>query len=217
MDNATLIRFFKGNLPPLLKNKYFDLDIVSFSEEKDLARWTIHVSRNDVAFDVVLEYFPEVDWVVLYPVDDSVHSQRFSDKHEITTRIELLYFNKRFDNFLPLQLDEATRNKLIFRNVVRVCRFVEDRFLEGRLKKCNVVWNDTSLLCEFMFEGNIRGIEHNSWFLSLEYYPQLERPEELFLISYDGINADDEGMEQEAKNLNDAFRIIETQLQALPE
>lgn len=216
-DNATLIRFLKDNLPILLRSRELELDVTAFDEAAALATWTVHVNRNDVAFDVALKYFPENDEVVLAPVDNEKLVQRFSEKQQIMTRIELLYFNKRFDNFLPQELDEATKNIVILENVVRICRFVEDKFLEGRLKKCNVMWNDIQLMCEFMFEGNIRGIQHNSWFLSLEYYPQLQSPDELYMVSCDGIEEDDEGMEKEAANLREAIGIIEERLASLPE
>lgn len=216
-DNATLIRFLKDNLPILLRSRDFELTVTAFEERSDLAVWKVRVDRSDVSFDVVLKYFPDRDEVVISPADNESLTQRFSDKQQIMTRVELLYFNKRFDNFLPQELGEATRNIVILENVVKICRFVENKFLEGRLKKCNVMWNDIQLVCEFMFEGNIRGIQHNSWFLSLEYYPQLQSPEELYMVSCDGIEQDDEGMEKEAANLREAISIIEEQLALLPE
>lgn len=216
LDNATLIGFLNDNLPLLLRNKHFDFNLGSFAEQDDSASWTVGVKRSDVAFDVSLKYFPATDSVILHPADDDSLVQTFSDKHEITTRIELLYFNRRFDNFLPLELDVATKNKVILENVVRICRFVEDKFLEGRLKKCNVIWDDIHLLCEFMFEGNIRGVAQNSWFLSLEYYPQLSNTKEFYMVSCDGIEADDEGMEREATKLSVAIAVIEERLSQLP-
>jgi hypothetical protein len=217
MDNSTLIGFLKTNLPLLLKNnRDFTFEIVAFTEEDDRGIWDIDARKGEIAFDVMVSYLPETDTVLLHPTDDESLVQTFSDKHQLLTRMELLYFHKRFDNFLPQELDEATQNKIILENVVRICRFVEEKFLEGRLKQCNVIWNEIHLMCEFMFEGNIRGIEHNSWFLSLEYFPPLQTFEELYMISCDGMEEDDEGIEKEAQKLQEAIAIINEKLSQLP-
>lgn len=211
-DNKTLIRFFTDNLQVRLRNnKRFHSDIIEFTEQETCARWKISVRKNDISFQCILEFHPEQNQILIYLSDNEDLRYAFSDQDEILTRVELLYFHNRFHNFYPQELSDATQNKFILEQILKICRFVERKLLEGDLKKCNVIWNERHLMCEFMFEGNIRGVEHNSWFLHLEYYPQIKNLNETYFITSDELE-EEEGLEEEVPSLRQAMATIDTTL-----
>lgn len=211
-DNKTLIRFLTDNLQIRLRsNKRFHSDIIEFTEQETSARWKITVQKNDISFQCVLEFYPEENQILIYLSDNEDLRYTFRDQDEVLTRIELLYFHYRFHNFYPQELSNATQNKFILEQILIICRFVEKKLLEGNLKNCNVMWNERHLMCEFMFEGNFRNVQQNSWFLHLEYYPQIQDLNETYFITSDEL-VEEEGLEEEVPNLREAMKIIETTL-----
>lgn len=211
-DNKTLIRFLTDNLHVRLRNnKRFQSDIVEHTEQETWARWRITVQKNDISFQCALEFHPEENQILIYPSDNEELRYAFQDQDELLTRIELLYFYYRFHNFYPQELSDATQNKFILEQILKICRFVETKLLEGNLKKCNVMWNERHLMCEFMFEGNFRDVEQNSWFLHLEYYPQIQDLNETYFITSDELG-EEEGLEEEVPSLREAMKIIESTL-----